>query len=373
MSWHYLPGLAGDSSLDTSSDGLPSAPWKKSPTDERCSCDGSGTVCFPCSRSGTTAEPSTGDPGVVLWMSSQRASRANPSPSPASAREPTTPATDGRIPSASFARYDPDTRFWKTCLGSLALGISDVYSGTWPKQGTMRSGRCSVLMMSAPRIDGNGSGSWPTPRAGCPGSRRPGTGGRVLAEEAKRPTPRASERCDYQYDQGDHSKPRLTLQGQVKAAESDGGTSTPQNYPTPSASLRTAADMEQARYAGNDPRRPSYQEAKRRTFPTPKSSPSGPDFARMNREGNGGDDLVTQIARESYPTPSARDWRSGKASEETHSRNSRPLNEVIHKGTPGQLNPEWVEWLMGFPIGYSDLRPSETGRFRQWLRLHGRC
>ena len=27
---------------------------------------------------------------------------------------------------------------------------------------------------------------WPTPRAGMPGSRKPGTGGKVLAEEAKR-------------------------------------------------------------------------------------------------------------------------------------------------------------------------------------------
>ena len=26
----------------------------------------------------------------------------------------------------------------------------------------------------------------------------------------------------------------------------------------------------------------------------------------------------------------------------------------------GQLNPTWVEWLMGFPIGWTDLEPSET-------------
>lgn len=26
----------------------------------------------------------------------------------------------------------------------------------------------------------------------------------------------------------------------------------------------------------------------------------------------------------------------------------------------GQLNPPWVEWLMGFPIGWTDLGDSET-------------
>jgi DNA (cytosine-5)-methyltransferase 1 len=26
----------------------------------------------------------------------------------------------------------------------------------------------------------------------------------------------------------------------------------------------------------------------------------------------------------------------------------------------GQLNPTWVEWLMGFPLGWTDLEDSET-------------
>jgi hypothetical protein len=38
--------------------------------------------------------------------------------------------------------------------------------------------------------------NWPTPRAGNPGSRKPGTGGKILAEEAKKnwPTPTAMSR-----------------------------------------------------------------------------------------------------------------------------------------------------------------------------------
>jgi hypothetical protein len=26
----------------------------------------------------------------------------------------------------------------------------------------------------------------------------------------------------------------------------------------------------------------------------------------------------------------------------------------------GQLNPTWVEWLMGFPLGWTDCQDSET-------------
>lgn len=37
----------------------------------------------------------------------------------------------------------------------------------------------------------------------------------------------------------------------------------------------------------------------------------------------------------------------------------------------GKLNPEWVEWLMGWPMGWTALEPLETDRFRQWLEAHG--
>jgi len=38
---------------------------------------------------------------------------------------------------------------------------------------------------------------------------------------------------------------------------------------------------------------------------------------------------------------------------------------------PGSLSPEFVETLMGWPLGHTDLRPSVTGRLQQWLRSHG--
>ena len=48
------------------------------------------------------------------------------------------------------------------------------------------------------------------------------------------------------------------------------------------------------------------------------------------------------------PTPSARDHRSG--SSPNLKRESPPLAEF----SGGLLNPEWVEGLMGFPIGWTN-------------------
>lgn len=50
-------------------------------------------------------------------------------------------------------------------------------------------------------------------------------------------------------------------------------------------------------------------------------------------------------------------------------RNSRPLSEQIG----GQLNPNWVEWLMGWPPGWTDLKPLEMDKCRNARPKHGGC
>ena len=42
----------------------------------------------------------------------------------------------------------------------------------------------------------------------------------------------------------------------------------------------------------------------------------------------------------------------------------------MEAGNGGQLNPPWVEWLMGWPIGSTDLKPLETDKFLQWQQQH---
>lgn len=42
---------------------------------------------------------------------------------------------------------------------------------------------------------------------------------------------------------------------------------------------------------------------------------------------------------------------------------------IVHNG--GKLNPNWVEWLMGWPIGWTDLEPLAMDKFQLWLEKHG--
>lgn len=52
-----------------------------------------------------------------------------------------------------------------------------------------------------------------------------------------------------------------------------------------------------------------------------------------------------------FTTPCAADAQGTHGGE-----NHRSLRTDV----AGQLNPKWVEWLMGFPIGWTDLNASET-------------
>lgn len=47
--------------------------------------------------------------------------------------------------------------------------------------------------------------------------------------------------------------------------------------------------------------------------------------------------------------------------------------EFIHEWqrTGGELNAQWIEALMGWPIDWTDLKPLETVKFQSWLQLHG--
>jgi len=69
-----------------------------------------------------------------------------------------------------------------------------------------------------------------------------------------------------------------------------------------------------------------------------------------------------------WPTPTGRDWRSPglqKSYARRRETHQQALNEEVAWGegsarTGGQLNPTWVEWLQGFPIGWTELDVSET-------------
>ena len=68
-----------------------------------------------------------------------------------------------------------------------------------------------------------------------------------------------------------------------------------------------------------------------------------------------------------WPTPISRDYKSSMKLETVDKRqaaSSRGVNLSEHiqkvERNNGALNPTWVEWLMGFPPGWTDLNHSET-------------
>jgi hypothetical protein len=76
---------------------------------------------------------------------------------------------------------------------------------------------------------------------------------------------------------------------------------------------------------------------------------------------NGKDPFEAQgvIPEKTWPTPTSRDWKDGTAKSCKNVPPNSLLGREVHSRedykTTGSLNPRWVEWLMGFPGGWTDL------------------
>ena len=65
-----------------------------------------------------------------------------------------------------------------------------------------------------------------------------------------------------------------------------------------------------------------------------------------------------------WPTPTATMFKGSSPAALTRKdgqdRSNDRLDHAVMASDGGQLNPTWVEWLMGFPTGHTDLQPSAT-------------
>jgi hypothetical protein len=74
--------------------------------------------------------------------------------------------------------------------------------------------------------------------------------------------------------------------------------------------------------------------------------------------------MIKAVERGMWPTPNASDYKGATTLEAAKDWDQRGTNlpEAVQRsgGPTGQLNPTWVEWLMGFPPGWTDLNVSGT-------------
>jgi hypothetical protein len=72
------------------------------------------------------------------------------------------------------------------------------------------------------------------------------------------------------------------------------------------------------------------------------------------------------VHRHLWPTPTAHNAKETNAPSESQ-RNTPTL--AAQAG--GTLNPTWVEWLMGWPLGWTDLKRLEMDKYQLWQQQHG--
>jgi hypothetical protein len=122
------------------------------------------------------------------------------------------------------------------------------------------------------------------------------------------------------------------------------------------------------------------EEKRIKIWPTPQAHKTTESGEIVNADGTPWDGLRKPHSKTSgrpittaladavkmWPTPTAQDAKNNGAPSQME-RNTKPLNAEVG----GALNPTWVEWLMGWPLGWTDSAQSGTARFRAWCRSHG--
>lgn len=183
----------------------------------------------------------------------------------------------------------------------------DVYSETWPRWGSMRNGASYLRPIPAHLICESVSGLWQTPVADDAVERKAGKW---------------------------NSRGEPKLSAEVKM------------WPTPNTiGFRSDGEL---------------------LLLSRRLEDRGEFLAMSSRAAN-------SKRERAWPTPSASKGSSQAAltRKSGASRENDRLDHAVMASDSGQLSPEWVEWLMGWPIGLTALKPLETARFHEWQQQHG--
>jgi hypothetical protein len=339
MSFIYSQALVAASSPDSCLDTDASVPSSGIPTPKPCLWHDKTMDASRHSRFGMTCKPLTESLGaelLTLWLAgfpvktSQSQGGAQESPESA--------AECGSIWRESLARFDPVTSSWKTAQHSL-LEELELSLVIWPRSGMTVAGRCWELPMSVLRTSATGSGLWPTPQ-----SRDYRSGDAIDSPRAQR-----KMAAGWSPNLNDVVKwPTLTVCGNynrkgASATSGDGLATAVRMWPTPTCNMVSGG-----------------------------ANHNSPQVLA----GRHGINLAGAVAN--WPTPQASDNRNrGNMSNPSIQRRVARgkqimLSQSLHP-ISGQLNPTWVEWLMGWPIGHTDLKPLATDKSHSAPPQRGVC
>lgn len=301
MSWLFSRALAEASSAVIFSDGALYVPLSATPTLRAFSLPVKTTDACPRFRFGTTCERLTAGRGEAVLAWCLAASPARTLPPQVRARESKEAApVSGPKWRGSSVRWDHDSSSWKTVPSSPGA-VSTSFSGTWPRWGTMRAGVCSERVTPARPTSASGSGSperWLTPTA---------NDGKQVGE--------VETAMMVLYEQGTNVPDTYKrLRSQVAARE---------RWPSPRKCSAMAATI------------------------SPESAWAAGRFPN----------LETVLGGRTWPTPTVSDADGGRGR-----ASSCQGGENLRTAIGGLMNPTWVEWLMGWPLGWTDLRASAMDR-----------
>lgn len=158
-----------------------------------------------------------------------------------------------------------------------------------------------------------------------------------------------------------NAHPGLSLTDQVRE---DGGIG--RLWPTPQSRDWKSGETSDETAEKNS--RPLSEAVKR--WPTPRAEDSEQTAGHRGTQ----DTLTSAMRAAEWPTPQARDQHTyAKTKRGANSPGGTPLcvaavesEDAPPTGTLA-LNPDWVEWLMNWPVGWTSLEPLAPDSFAVWL------
>jgi hypothetical protein len=214
----------------------------------------------------------------------------------------------------------------RTFLESCALPLT-TFARTWSVSATPSGFSILKLRLSERGTEGQGCSLWRTPKADDPNH-----------------GPASEAGMTRRIEKGQS----IRLQDQVNH---------PALFRTPDAGCSRGAQSE-ARFAESlkNGRLLTLNDQIAHLFPTPKATDA--DKGTRSLEGSlkeaergHGIDLPSHV--QIFPTMTANDSKNNNppSQRKENGRHSDQLNVIAG----GSLNPDWVEWLMGLPIGWTDI------------------